>query len=117
MFSFRVEYAIRVLIEIELRAQAGIAGVPAAWLKDICGGDARGLAIVLHILVRVGWITYDKATYLYSGNVNIDEVSIYDVCLQIEESLKALPKPLQQDKVTMKLKNVFEGIKLSDLIL
>ena len=117
MFSFRVEYTIRILIELELRARAGIMGVPIVWFRDVCGGDSQGLSIVMRLLLKRDWVNYDKSTFLYSGNVNIEDVSLYEVCTQIEESVESLPKSIRSDKISMKLKSLFEGIKLSDMIL
>jgi len=117
MFSFRVEYAIRILIELELRSRAGIACVPLVWFKSICGGDARGLSIVMRLLQKIGWVSYDTSTFLYSSNINVNEVSLYDVCSRIEENQESLPSSLRSDKVSMKFMSVFESIRLSDLIL
>jgi len=117
MFSFRVEYAIRILIEFELRSRSGIARVPLVWFRSICGGDSRGLSIVMRLLQKIGWVGYDPATFLYSSNINIYDISLYDVCLRIDENMSSLPPALRNDKVSMKFIHVFENIRLSDLIL
>jgi len=116
MFSFRVEYTIRILIEMEMRARAGIMGIPIIWFQSICGGDTRGLSITMRILLKIGWVSCDKKTYLYSSNVDVNVISLYDVCLQIEDTVNALPQPLRGDRVSTMLMETFENIKLSDFI-
>jgi len=116
MLSFRVEYAIRILEEMHNRKRAGVLGVPLTWLKRICGNDANGLSIVMRMLCKMGWVNYDRQTYLYSLNVNTGDLSLYDLCQQVNEGSSALPDALRNDGTEKKLRNIFQSIKLSQFI-
>jgi len=116
MLSFRVEYTIRILEEMHSRERAGVLGVPLAWLKSICGNDANGLSIVIRMLCKKGWVNYDRQTYLYSLNVNTGDISLYDLCQQVDESSSALPDALRNDGTGKQLRNIFQNIKLSQFI-
>ena len=116
MLSFKVEYAVRILVEMTNLELAGIPGVPIVWLKGICGNDTRGLSIVLRILNKIGWVNYDKGTYLYSSNINIDKISLYDLCLQVDESHKSLAPSISNDDTSKELAGIFKTIKLSRFI-
>ena len=111
MFSLKVEYAIRLLLEMGRVAKSDIEGAPIAWLKGLCE-DTYGLSVVINLLKKGGWIKYNKSTGLYYINVDLHKISLYDVCSLINESL---PPSLRNDNVSMKLIKILGGIKLTEL--
>ena len=116
MLSFKIEYSIRILVELKNKELAGIMSVPVVWLKSICGNDANGLSIVMRILRNLEWVNYDKSTYLCSinsNNVNIDTLSLYDLCVQVDEGSKSLAHSLSNDNTGKELARIFKDIKLS----
>ena len=119
MLSFKVEYALRILVEMRSRELAGIRQVPGEWLKNTCGNDANGMSIVLRILRHLEWLSYDRNTYMYSVNsdsVNIDNLTLYDLCIHVDESLNSIAKPLRDDNISKSLDKLFGDIKLSGFI-
>ena len=116
MFSFKVEYTIRILVEMEKQKRAGIGELPNTWLRMVCGNDARGLSIVIRHLQKIGWLEYNRISYLYSSSVDITNISLYDLFLQVDENVQMLPKPLHSDKISQKLREVFERVKVSEII-
>ena len=116
MLSFRTEYTIRILTEMQSRKRAGISKVPLTWLKSICGNDANGLSIVVRLLCKIGWLNYDQQTYLYSLNVNAEDLSLYDLCLRMSEGSSVFPEALTKDHTGKQLRSIFQNIKLSQFI-
>ena len=119
MLSFKVEYALRILVEMQIMALAGISHVPGEWLKQTCGNDASGMSIVLRILRNLEWLSYDRSTYLYSinnSNVNFDALTLYDLCIHIDSGSGSIAKPLRYDSFSQSIVNFFKGIKLSGFI-
>ena len=119
MLSFKVEYALRILVEMQTRKLAGITQVPAEWLKRTCGNDASGMSIVLRILRNLEWVNYESGTYLYSINsekVNINELSLHDLCLNMNDGSKSIAKSLKNDNFSKSLEKLFKDVKLSNFI-
>jgi len=90
--------------------------VPITWLKSICGNDANGLSIVVRLLCKIGWLHYDRQTYLYSLNINTDNLSLYDLCQQMNEGGSGFPEALSKDSTGKQLQHIFQDIKLSQFI-
>ena len=119
MLSFKVEYALRILVEMQTRKLAGITQVPAEWLKRTCGNDASGMSIVLRILRNLEWVNYESGTYLYSINnekININELTLHDLCLNMNEGSKSIAKSLKNDNFSRLLEKLFKDVKLSRFI-
>ena len=116
MLSFKIEYTIRILSELKRKKQAGIVKVPLAWLRKICGGDSKGLSIVMRILRDMEWVSYDKANYLYSLNIDPRRLSLYDLCMQVDDGNLSMSKMLHEDATATKLKHIFSKVKLSSFV-
>ena len=116
MLSFKIEYSIRILSELSRQEQAGIVSVPLTWLRKICGNDINGLSIVMRILRNMEWVVYDKSNYLYSLNIDPGQISLYDLCMQVDDGNRTMSESLHSDSTAIELKKVFGAVKLSSFI-
>jgi len=101
---------------MQSQKRAGISRVPLTWLKSVCGNDANGMSIVVRLLCKIGWLNCDKQTSLYSLNINTESLSLYDLCLEMNECSTFFPEALNRDDTGKQLQSIFQNIKLSQFI-
>ena len=116
MFSFRVEYSLRILAELDRQRDNGIEDLPVSWFLPLCGNDQTGLSIVLRRLQSLGWIAIHTASRLYTLRISPKDLSLYDFLVQIDEHGALMPKVVYADSIGQNLKQLFSRMRVSELL-
>ena len=116
MFSFRAEYSLRVLAELERQRNSGIEDLPLNWFLPLCGNDARGLSIVLRRLQSLGWISFNNTNRLYALCISPKDLNLHDFLVQIDNFQTLMPDVVYTDSIGKNLKQLFSQMRVSELL-
>ena len=116
MFSFRAEYSLRILAELERQRDNGVEDLPVSWFLPLCGNDQTGLSILLRQLQSLGWISCHSASRLYTLRISPKNLSLYDFLIQVGEHRTLMPKVVYTDFIGQNLKQLFSQVWVSELL-